>query len=163
MTKTLTLKGKMGVGGAAVAAAMAIAVPVVSQWEGKRNDPYNDIIGVRTVCYGETQGIQERRYSDAECKAMLMKRLERDYMKPVLECTPSLADMPEILAAASSLAYNIGTTAYCRSTADRRFDAGDYKGGCDALMSWVYAGGKRIKGLENRRKAERDLCMKGVS
>jgi len=163
MAGNLTLKGKLGASSVGIAAAMAIAVPLVGHWEGKRNDPYKDIVGVTTVCFGETQGVQNRRYSDTECKAMLMKRLEQDYMKPVLECTPSLADKPEILAAASSLAYNIGTPAYCRSTADRRFDAGEYKGGCDAFMSWVYAGGKRIKGLENRRKAERELCLKGLS
>ncbi len=52
-------------GGAAI-----LLIGLVGAWEGKRNDPYKDIVGVPTVCYGETR-VQMRRYSDAECKDML--------------------------------------------------------------------------------------------
>ena len=149
--------GKTATAGA-LAAAMALAVPLVAKWEGKRNDPYLDIVGIATVCYGETN-VAMRRYSDAECSAMLRKSLTDSYAVPVIRCTPILADRPYQLAAASSLAYNIGTTAYCRSTVARRFNAGDFVGACNGFLSWSYAGGRQVQGLLNRRRDERKLCL----
>lgn len=146
--------------GAGVAAALALAVPLIGKWEGKRNDPYLDIVNVPTVCYGETR-VAMRRYSDAECSAMLNDAVQ-GFAEPVARCTPMIANRPYQLAAATSLAYNIGIGAYCRSTADRRFDAGDIKGGCAALKFWNKAGGRVVKGLANRRAEEYRLCMTGL-
>ena len=146
--------------GGGIAAALLLAVPLVTKWEGKRNDPYRDIVGVKTVCYGETR-VDMRRYSDAECTAMLHEAV-KGFVEPVARCTPIIADRPYQLAAATSLAYNIGVGAYCRSTADRRFDAGDFKGGCAALKFWNRAGGRFVQGLANRRADEYRLCMVGL-
>ncbi|WP_343683996.1 lysozyme [Asticcacaulis sp.] len=149
------VKGGMGAGAAAITAALLLTI--VPKHEGKENDPYLDIVKVRTVCYGHTGNVENRRYGDAEC----LEILEADLVKhagPVLECTPSLKDKPYALAAATSLAFNVGTSAYCRSTADRRFDAGDVKGGCEALTWFNKAGGKVVKGLVKRRADERALC-----
>lgn len=146
--------------GGGIAAALMLAVPLVAKWEGKRNDPYRDIVGVKTVCYGETR-VQMRRYSDAECTDILNKAV-KGFAGPVARCTPMIADRPYQLAAATSLAYNIGIGAYCRSTADRRFDAGDMKGGCKALGRWNMAGGRVVQGLANRRADEVRLCMTGL-
>jgi lysozyme len=147
---------------AALAIATAIAGPVVMQWEGKRNDPYQDVVGVWTVCFGETKQPM-RRYSDAQCKAMLTTRLRDDYAAPILKCVPGLAARPHVFAASTSLAYNIGVSAFCRSTVAKRFNAGQWRAGCDGFGAWVKAGGKVWPGLVNRRKDETRLCMKGVA
>jgi len=139
------------------AAALLIATPFIAGWEGKRNDPYRDVVGVWTVCYGETN-VEMRRYSNEECLAMLNDSVQ-EYRDGVLVCTPSLASRPVQLAAATSLAYNIGVPSYCRSTVDRRFDQGDIAGGCEAFKMWVRAGGRTIPGLVNRRNDEYNLCM----
>lgn len=151
------------IAGAAVAAAVAIATPFIAGWEGKKNDPYADMLanGLLTVCYGETR-VEMRRYTDAECLAMLEGAVS-GYAKNVLKCSPGLADRPYQLAAATSLAYNIGSAAYCRSTSARRFNTGNIRGGCDAILFWRYAGGKEVYGLKRRREAERKLCMVGLS
>lgn len=154
----MTSKAKVAGGG--IATALLLAVPLIAKWEGKRNDPYADIVGVRTVCYGETR-VEMRRYSDAECRAMLQEAV-KGFAEPVARCTPMIADKPHILAAATSLSYNIGIGAYCRSTADRRFDAGDFKGGCKALTNWKMAGGRVVQGLANRRADEYRLCVTGL-
>lgn len=148
------------IAGGAIAAALAIATPFVAGWEGKRNDPYRDIVGLMTVCYGETK-VEMRRYSDAECTAMLEKSLV-GYVEPVLKRNPQLASHPYQLAAATSLAYNIGNANYARSTVAKRFDRGDYVGACNAMLMWNKAGGRVVKGLVNRRKAERELCLRGL-
>jgi len=148
--------------GGSFAAAIALAAAIIAPWEGKRNDPYLDIVRINTVCYGHTgSDIQKRRYSDAECKAILEKDIYK-HAAPVFKCTPSLINRPYEAAAAISLAFNVGTGAYCRSTADRRFDAGDWKGGCQAIGRFNMAGGRVVKGLVNRRNAEIKICMKGA-
>ncbi len=145
-------------GAAAVIAALTLATPEIMRWEGKRNDPYRDLVGVMTVCYGETQAPMHR-YSDAQCTAMLERRADADYARPVLACVPGLATRPRPFAAAISLSYNIGTAAFCRSTTARRFNLGDWQGGCDAMLAWNRAGGRIVKGLVRRREAERSLCL----
>lgn len=144
-------------GGSAAAIAL---IALVAQWEGKRNEPYRDIVGVWTVCYGETR-VAMRRYSDAECKDMLADGLA-DFAGPVLARNPELRGHPNQLVAATSLAYNIGNASYARSTVAKRFSAGNWRGACDAFLSWSYAGGKQVKGLLNRRQAERSICLRGL-
>lgn len=144
----------------ATAGAVAIATPFVAGWEGRRNDPYTDLAGYRTVCYGETR-VEMRRYSDAECVQMLNKAVE-EFAGKVLQCTPILAYHPYQLAAASSLAYNIGIGAYCRSTAAKLFNSGDLRSGCNQFAHWRKAGGVVVQGLVNRRKAETELCLTGL-
>jgi lysozyme len=146
------------VGSAFVALAILIASPVIERWEGTRTDPYKDIVGVWTVCTGETR-VSMRRYTPAECKAMLDRTLAADFAPAVLKAVPALEDRPYQFAAAISLSYNIGAQAFARSTVARRFNAGDWIGGCDAFRMWINAGGRPVQGLINRREAERKLCL----
>ena len=144
------------------AATVAIATPLVMTWEGTRHVGYRDIVGIATKCTGDTYDVVVGRiYSKAECDASLETQLVA-HAKPVLVCTPSLRNRPNQLAAGISLAYNIGPNAYCRSTVARRFNAGQYRSGCDAFLLWNKAGGRVIKGLDNRRRAERALCLTGL-
>lgn len=165
MTARDVAKG-VGAAGAGIVAACALAAPLVGQWEGLRNDPYNDIANVRTVCFGETYNVQERRYSDAECYALLNSSLAK-HATGALRCIP--ADTPiQTQAAFVSLAYNIGVQAACGSTVARRLTARDVYGACKAFILWNRARspvtGKLTvsRGLTNRRIDETTLCMKGV-
>lgn len=142
-------------------AAIALATPLIQKWEGRSLDPYRDIVNVMTVCDGETR-VEMRRYSHAECDAMTAKAIQSDFGPKVLACTPSLRDRPNQLAAAISLSYNIGIGNYCRSTVARRFNAGDLRGGCNAITMWNKAGGRFVRGLANRREDERRVCLKGL-
>lgn len=154
------LSGRQKLAGTVGTAAAALLIATVAQWEGKRNDPYRDIVGVWTVCYGETR-VAMRRYTDAECEEQLADGLT-DFAKPVLARNPELAGHPNQLAAAVSLAYNIGGRAYNRSTVAKRFSAGNWRGACDAFLLWNKAGGREIKGLTRRRQHERSICLTGL-
>lgn len=147
---------------AIVGTAAAGLIAVTAQWEGLRTDPYRDQLahGILTVCYGETN-VPMRRYSDDECKDMLAGSLAT-YAQAVLDRNPELRGHDPQLIAASSLAYNIGPAAYRRSTVARKFSAGDWRGACNAFLAWSYAGGRQVQGLLNRRKAEREICLRGV-
>lgn len=127
-------------------------------WEGKSNVPYIPIPGdVATVCYGETN-VQMRRYTDAECVSMLNQSL-RKYGDGVLQCVNVPINQNQH-AAYTLFAYNVGTSAFCRSTIVRKLNAGDYTGACNGLLAWSYSGGRYVQGLRNRRKYELNLCIK---
>lgn len=159
MTPKNNLRAKRaGIGATALAAMLLLASPFIGVWEGKRNAPYTDMVGVLTVCYGETRGIQRRYYSDVECEAMLEEAVG-DFGISVVERNPELKHYPYQWAAATSLAYNIGVSAYHRSTVAKRFQAGRWRSACDNFLAWRYAGGKPVRGLLNRRNAEREICL----
>ena len=80
----------------------------------------------------------------------------------VVACVPALYGRPNQAAAAVSLAYNIGWPSFCRSTAARRFNAGQWAAGCDAFTMWNKAGGRVLRGLVARRGRERTLCRTGL-
>ena len=144
------------------ASALAVVVPTVQSWEGRENVPYRDIVGIWTVCDGDTENVVPGEVqTDAQCDARLERQLIA-HTRPVLACVPQLKDRPNALAASISLAYNIGTTGYCGSTAAKKFRAGDWLGGCDAFLRWNRAGGRVVRGLTNRRTAERAICLRDV-
>ncbi len=149
-----------GAGAALVALSLSLSTDMIAKWEGKRNDPYQDIVGVWTVCYGETR-VPMRRYTNAECREMLT-RATNEFQREVLACTPILRNRPHQLAAATSLAYNIGSSAYCRSTVARRFNEGNFRQACDGFAAWKHAGGRVVRGLVNRRADEIRLCLTGL-
>lgn len=147
-------------------AAAAIAIALVGTWEGLRTKAYKDIVGVPTVCYGETRGVKMGdQYTVAQCKEMLRKALADFERRGIQRCVTKKhqAKMPdELYVAALSLSYNVGTGAFCKSTMVKKINRGDYRGACNELPKWVKAGGRTIRGLVNRRRAERELCLKGV-
>lgn len=150
-----TLAGVLG-----SAALAALAMAGLTSWEGKKNVAYRDIVGVATACRGTTKGVQMGRvYTDAECDAM-DEASAVEHAEGVRRCTPRLVGNQ--LVAATLLTYNIGVGGYCGSTAARRFNAGDLRGGCDAFALWNRAGGKVVRGLVNRRDYERRLCLTGL-
>lgn len=144
-------------------AAAALAVAVVGGFEGLRLNAYRDVVGVATICYGETRGVKMGdSHSKAECDAMLLKGLQ-DFERGVFACAPALAEAPDPRVVAHvSLAYNIGVGAYCKSSAARRFNAGDIRASCDAFLLWNKARGVVFPGLTKRRQAERELCLRGA-
>lgn len=158
MDQPRTGRGKLV--GTVGAGAAALLIVTVAQFEGKSNTPYRDMIGVATVCYGETR-VQMHRYSDDECKDMLAGGLA-DFAGPVLAINPELRGHDPQTVAASSLAYNIGVTNYRRSTVAREFRAGHWKTACNAFLSWNRAGGRPVAGLTRRRQAERTICLRGL-
>lgn len=62
---------------AAGGGAIAIAAVLVPDLEGVRYEPYRDVAGVLTVCYGHTGAdiVIGKSYTSGECKVMLDKDL----------------------------------------------------------------------------------------
>lgn len=142
--------------------AMAIAVALIGGHdglEGREYVPYRDVAGVLTVCDGHTGKdiIPSKRYSDAECDALLHQDLI-----PVFAAIDRIVKVPMYdfrKAALASFGYNVGITAMTNSTMVKKLNRGDTSGACDELRRWIKAGGKVWKGLVNRREVERELCL----
>lgn len=149
----------------AIAAVLATAIAIPA--EGLRQWAYRDPVGIPTICFGSTVGVKLGDFRTIpECKAMLTKEMDH-VIEAVDRCRPGLP--PEVLAAFSDAAYNLGEHIACdgkRSTAARMLAAGDIAGACNQLPRWSKAkvAGVLIDlpGLVKRREMERQLCLRGV-
>ena len=148
------------------AAALAMAAALIGGFEGKRNQPYRDPVGILTVCYGHTgKDIEQRPYSDAECLALLEKDVAEH--AEALACIKKPLQLREQIAFVS-LAYNIGVAKFCggsgykTSSVVKKANAGDMAGACAAMSAWRNGckAGKcsPLPGLVKRRAVERAVC-----
>ena len=154
----MTTKGKRSLARRAAPWAASAAI-FVAGWEGVQLVAYRDPVGVVTVCAGETRGVKMGdRYTTAECQAMLANALH-DYADGARRCVDFDWMPVSRQIAVVSVTYNIGVGAFCKSSMARKFNSGDVQGACDAFLLWDKAGGIRWRGLTNRRKAERSLCL----
>ena len=147
---------------AAGAGALTLAMTLLGGpdgLEGRRYVPYRDVAGVLTVCDGHTGPdiVRNKNYTDQECDVLL-----RADLKPVQAAVDSLVTVPLSdyqRAALYSFTYNTGTDAFSRSSLLKRLNAGDTTGACNELRHWIFAGGRRWRGLMKRRETERALCL----
>ena len=140
------------------AGIIAVAAAVIAPWEGRRLTPYKDIVGIATVCYGHTGNVQARKYTPAECDALLASDIA-EHWAGVSKCIARPVTDNQG-AAILSLAFNVGVSAVCRSTLIRKLNAGEPASvWCRELLRWNKAGGREVRGLTNRRKAELKLCL----
>ena len=152
--------------GAATAAAIYIAAPLIELVEGVENKPYIDIAGVKTVCAGITgpDVVWGKTYSNRECRNLLEKHIK--IHGKYVENAVTYPIAPETRAALISFSYNVGGSAMRKSTAVRLINRGKVEQGCKALGLWNKAtvNGKKvvIKGLVNRRNEEIKLCLSGL-
>lgn len=148
------------------AETLNIAVPFIAKEEGKRNRAYQDAVGIWTICYGSTRGVHAGMVlSDEQCLALLWVEVAQHRTglhRYFVDDAISYRLPPTRDAAYTSTAFNVGVVGIGKSTATRRLNAGDIAGGCQAL-TWFDKAGKRVlRGLFERRKREKALCMIGV-
>jgi GH24 family phage-related lysozyme (muramidase) len=136
---------------------------LIKRWEGCRLKAYQDSVGVWTIGYGLTSaaGIVPvtagMTITQRQADAYLVEALAK-YEAAVLKALTRTPGQPQFDAMVS-LCYNIGPGAFAGSTLVRRFNAGDIAGAADAFLMWNKAGGRVLKGLENRRKDERTMFL----
>lgn len=143
-----------------VGAVSTVLATSVIQLEGIKYVPYDDVVGVITVCNGHTgrDVVRGKVYTPEQCKAFLASDL-----KVVREGINKCVNVPLTTYqydAYTLFAYNVGVPAFCSSkTVALPLNKGDYRESCDGLLKWTYAGGKYVQGLYNRRVYERKMCL----
>lgn len=136
----------------------ATALVGLATHEGYVEKAYQDIVGVWTIGFGTTKGVQPGQKTDP-VKALQRALTDSQKFEGALkECVHVPLHQHEYDAFVS-LAYNIGSGAFCRSTLVRKLNAGDYEGACAEILRWNKAGGKVVRGLVVRREAEHKKCL----
>ena len=146
----------MGLTGALLTGGVLVATS-----EGEVHGTYIDPVGIITACFGHTSSQLKNGMSFTEslCLDLLAKDLSR-FDKELDRLSPPLSQGEH--AAYLSFIYNVGASAFRDSTLRKKLLADDRHGACNELPRWVYADGKKLPGLINRRMAERRICIKDL-
>ena len=139
---------------AAAALSLSLAgVAFIQGWEGTETSAYLDSVRVPTICTGSTRGVYLGQTATlAECEERLVQ--DTSYAgKAIQRCITQKLTQGQYDALVS-LSFNIGGGATCRSTLVRKLNQGDCRGAGREFLRWDHAGGKRVRGLTNRRAAE---------
>lgn len=140
----------------------------VKRWEGLKLTAYPDP-GSRdgtpwTVGFGHTSDGFMKVYrgltiSPAQAEAALEYDLN--------ETAAAVSDLVKVeltdnqFGALVSFAFNVGISAFAKSTMLKRLNKGDYAAVPQQMARWIYNDGKPMDGLVNRRAAEAGLWAKG--
>ena len=155
----MSLKKRLAVGVLSLSATGLIGI---ASYEGFSEKAYIPIKGdVPTIGFGSTEGV---KMGDAITVPQALDRLRRDITvaeSAISRCVRVPLSQGE-LDAYTSLAFNIGTDAFCRSTLVVKLNGEDYAGACEEIKRWVYAGGRRVPGLVARREKEYATCVGDV-
>jgi GH24 family phage-related lysozyme (muramidase) len=141
---------------------------LIKQYEGCKLTAYQDIVGVWTIGYGTTSmaglGITPAKgMTITQDRAEDLLRQGIDKFATTIDAMITANVNANEFGACVSLAYNIGPTAFAKSTVLRELNAGNYDKAAAAFRMWNKAGGEVIKGLVNRREAEINLFLTPVT
>lgn len=119
---------------------------------------------VPTIGFGTTEGV---KMGDRITPQQAIVRAVRDAQKfegAIKHCVTVPLYQHEYDAFVS-LAYNVGPSAFCKSSLVKKLNAEDYAGACDEIMRWRFFQGKdcaipqnKCIGLYSRRKDEVLQC-----
>ncbi len=135
---------------------------LIKEFEGFEPEIYLDAAGLPTIGYGHL--IRDGEYAmfkngitESAAGALLAKDVwaaERAVLRLIkVPLTDNQFD------ALVSFTFNLGGGALQRSTLRRRINREEHEEVPEQLMRWVWAGGRKLKGLVRRREAEAALYM----
>lgn len=162
--------------GIPLALGSAALLGFLGRWEGEGRTVYADQLagGLPTACFGITKHTSPHPvvvgdvWSEARCHEVAAMVIEKTQFS-LLDCI-DVPVMQHTFDALSSHAHNFGVANTCASRAVGLINSGRVDQGCDALAHspsgkpvWSYVStpeGKRfVRGLYNRRLAERRMCL----
>ncbi len=148
----------------------ALALAGIATHEGFSPRAYDDGVGVQTVGFGTTQlplptgQTRPVRAGDSLTPERAVLLLARDAERMAREIAGCIGPVPLAqyeFDAYVSLTYNIGSSAFCRSTLVKRLKQTppDYDNACREILRWDKAGGRVLAGLTKRRLDEYRVCV----
>jgi len=146
-----------------LSSAIATTGMFVAQHEGLVLGSYIDPVGILTSCYGHTgkELKLNQKFTEAQCLDQLAKDLSKhnnemtQYIKVPLSA--------EEHAAYLSFTYNVGVGNFKSSTLLKLLNREQRVEACEQLTRWIFAKGKKLRGLVNRREDEKVLCLSGLN
>ena len=145
--------------GIATLALSAIALVALALSEGYTGKAVQPLPGDKpTIGFGTTDGV---RMGDTITPPVALARKLRDvqaFEGAIKQCVRVSLSQGEYDAYVS-LAYNIGSRAFCGSTLVRELNAGNYDAACKQILRWDRFKGQQIRGLTLRREREYQTCI----
>jgi lysozyme len=132
--------------------AKDLAVKLIKQLEGFTPTPQWDVNGW-AIGYGTHLQNPPKQITKQEAELLLRQQVDRIAKQLAQAVKASLADHQ--WAALISWAYNVGIGAALKSKLIAALNRGDTAEAARQFERWVYVKGKRLPGLEARRRRER--------
>lgn len=142
------------------ALASATATALCRRFEGLFLRPYLCPAGVPSIGFGATYyedgsrvTLHDAPITRVRAESLLLWMVRTVYLPAVLRLCPRATD-PNRLAALIDFAFNLGISNLKMSTLRKRVNAGQWQKVPAELRKWVFANGRKLRGLELRREAE---------
>lgn len=134
---------------------------LIERNEGLRLNAYQDSVGVWTIGFGDTgpDVVEGLTITREEADQRFSRRLAREFEPAVDRVCEGVPTKQGEFDAMVSLAYNIGTGAFAKSSVARMHRAGNTQAAAEAFALWNKAGGRVLAGLTRRRQEEADLYV----
>ena len=131
---------------------------LIERFEGLSLTPYQDCVGLWTIGIGHLIGktlLDNRTLTINECYALLASDVKKFELGVARYITAKLTQNQ--FDALVSFAFNLGLGTLQRSSLRQKLNRGDIQGCLQTWAKYNKAGGKVVKGLDLRRKAEIEL------
>ena len=135
---------------------------IIKHFEGYSSTVYADPIGIPTIGFGSIWDKEGNRLTmdhepitEQEGEFLLVRELK--HVESAIARLIRVKLTENQFSAIASLTFNIGSGRLKSSTLRAKINREDYSGASDEFPKWRRAGGRILKGLVRRRKAEREL------
>ncbi|EPG37711.1 lysozyme [Acinetobacter colistiniresistens] len=142
----------------------SVGINLITSFEDLKLNAYDDGVGVWTIGFGTTiypNGLRVKRGDRCtveQAKSFFQQNLRR--FEATVNQAVNVVINQNQFDALISLTYNIGQSAFKRSTLLKKLNAEDYEGAADQFLVWNRGGGEILRGLVRRRETERALFLK---
>lgn len=127
---------------------------LIKHFEGCELEAYQDAVGVWTIGYGHTKGVEEGdKWTQEKADFMLFRELEEEYEDYVNNYVHVPLHQQQFDALCSWV-YNLGPSNLKSSTLLKKLNNEEYDQVPKQIKRWNKAGGKVLAGLVRRREAE---------
>ena len=134
------------------------AIDLIKKYEGFSARPYKCPAGVLTIGYGRTIDVRPYEITTEEAETIWLDK----YVKTIADQILAVVNVElsnNQICALIDFVYNLGIGNFKSSTLLRKINQGDFSAAANEFLKWNKAGGIVLKGLENRRIAERMLFL----
>lgn len=141
------------------------AIALIRHHEGVRNRPYKCPAGLYTIgvghLIGDGKSLPEswnKTFTNEEIDGLLKSDLRR-FELGVSKMLPNVSLRQCEFDALVSFSFNLGLGTFQRSTIRQALMRNDKEAAMESLLKYCRAGGKVLRGLENRRKDEKAMFL----
>ena len=137
-------------------------IAVIKKFEGLRLKAYKCPAGVQTIGYGHTRNYPfstNYKITEEQAEKFLYEDLKKfeNSIKKLVKVPLSQCQFDALV----SFTFNVGATNFKNSTLLKYLNNGEYSLAAEQFERWIYSNGKKLDGLQTRRKAEKEIFLHG--